>query len=272
MWVVRAPPTAPAMTLPRWPTHWRTRDPLGAPGAPGAAPRSGLRPSSDRAPAPADFKRLLRALERKRRLQSRALTEARAGRRAPLPDFYERATFASFRLDGLDVSAAEVCKALAHGAAARACRPVSAQRIRNHVAILRHIERLIRSGRPLGGRTVIRGYTSVACGLSGGWIDDHTPHRLEQIVSAMNSPQLRLWPAVQEIATVHVRLLSDPFVPGFNGILARLLLRYHLGRCDLPPVVFDADHDRQRLGDVTTFLPRLLELLDESYEALAKTR
>src|SRR5688500_7087769 len=257
------------MTLPRWPTHRRTRDPLGAAGA---TPRPDLRPPSGRPPAPADLKRLLRALERKRRLHTRAPSEPRAGRSAPLPDFYQRATFASFRLDGLDVSAAEVCKALAHGAAARACRPVSAQRVRNHVAILRHIERLLRSGRPLGGRAVIRWYTSVACGLSGGWIDDHTPYRLEQIVSAMNSPQFRLGPAVQEIATVHVRLLNDPFVPGFNGILARLLLRYHLGRCGLPPVVFDADQDRQRLGDVTTFLPRLLELLDESYEVLAKTR
>lgn len=255
------------MTLPRWPTSWRPHGPLGN-GA-GAGPGD-VRPPSARAPAPADFKRMLRALERKRRLASRAGSLSGTARGGPLPGYYGRATSASFRLDGLDVSEAEVCSALARGAAARACRPVSAQRIRNHVAILRHIERLLRRGAPLGGRAVIRWYTSVACGLSCGGIDEHTPHRLEQIVSAMNSPQLRLWPAVQEIAAVHARLLADPFVPGFNGIVARLLLRYHLGRCGLPPVVFDPAVDHMPPADAPTLLPRLMDLISGSYDELLR--
>ena len=255
------------MTLPRRSFLPRVRDVLGI-GAGGVSPDQRAPDSS--AQHSAESKRAVRNLERKRRLLARAPVATEA--REPFPGYSERCTFVSFRLDGLDVTEAEVRDALAHRASARACRTCSARRIRNHAAILRHIELLLRRGQPLGGRDVIRWYTSVACGLAGGSVDGQTPGRLDQIVSAMNSPQLRLWPAVRDVAAAHVRLLNDPFVPGFNGILARLLLRYHLGRCDLPPVVFDADHDRQRLGDVTTFLPRLLELLDESYEVLAKTR
>jgi hypothetical protein len=88
----------------------------------------------------------------------------------------------------------------------------------------------------------------------------------------MNSPQLRLGPALREIATMHVLLLADPFVPGFNGILARLLLRYHLGRCGLPPVLFDPAADAAHLASEATLLPRLLDLITESYEATEAAR
>jgi hypothetical protein len=50
--------------------------------------------------------------------------------------------------------------------------------------------------------------------------------------------------------------------------LARLLLRYHLGRCGLPPVVFDADVDGPVLTDEQALLSRLLELIDQSYDLL----
>jgi hypothetical protein len=113
---------------------------------------------------------------------------------------------------------------------------------------------------------VIRWYTSIACGLSAGGIAAGTLGRIERIVSAVNSPRLRFWPAVQEVAALHVNLLSDPFVPGFNGILARLLLRYHMGRCGLPPVVFDPANDPACLDSVTKLEPRLLELIVQSYD------
>src|SRR5205814_2494563 len=99
-----------------------------------------------------------------------------------------------------------------------------------------------------------------------GQIDGQTALRIERVVSSINSPQLRLWPAVQEITALHVRLLADPFVPGFNGIMARLLLRYHLGRCGLPPVVFDPDTDRTRFTAEASLLLRILELILQSYD------
>ena len=71
---------------------------------------------------------------------------------------------------------------------------------------------------------------------------------------------------MQEITGVHVRLLTDPFVPGFNGIMARLLLRYHLGRCGLPPLVFDPDTDGPLLSAESTLLPRLLDLILLAYD------
>jgi hypothetical protein len=64
-------------------------------------------------------------------------------------------------------------------------------------------------------------------------------------------------------------MLADPVVPSFNGILARLLLRYHLGRCGLPPVLFAPDLDGAgRLLDEPRLLARLLELIHQSYGAL----
>jgi hypothetical protein len=65
-----------------------------------------------------------------------------------------------------------------------------------------------------------------------------------------------------------VKLLADPLVPAFNGILARLLLRYHLGRCKLPAVVFDAEADRRVSGGGEGMVRRLVELLERSYDQL----
>ena len=222
-------------------------------------------PARRGAPAPAEWNRQVRELERKKRLAARL--PAPPPRAGPFPGYFERATYVSFRLDGLQIAEPQVAQALARGAAARACRSRSAQRVRNHVAVLRHIEALLRHNHALQPAHVIRWYTSVACGLSCGRIDDQTVARIGQVVSTMNSPQLRLGPAVQEIAALHVRLLGDPFVPGFNGILARLLLRYHLGRCGLPPVLFDPEADAGRISSESALLPRLLELILERYDA-----
>jgi hypothetical protein len=203
------------------------------------------------------------SLERHRRALRRRPSAARVA--LPPPDYFERATLASFRLDGLTLTAADVAQALSRGGAsrsARACRTTTARRVRNHVAILKHLERALHRGRLITAGDVLRWYTSVAGGLSAGAVDDQTAARVAHVVSRVNSPHLRLWPAVREVAAMHVSLLEDPFVPGFNGILARLLLRYHLGRCGLPPVVFDPDQDAGKLLDVKAFLPRLIELLE----------
>jgi len=47
-----------------------------------------------------------------------------------------------------------------------------------------------------------------------------------------------------------------------------LLLRYHLGRCALPPVIFDPLTDAETLTDPNRLLPRMLDLIAVSYDAL----
>jgi hypothetical protein len=172
-------------------------------------------------------------------------------------------------MDGVPLTPVEFDAALSRGAGPRACRTRSAQRARNHVAILRRVESLLRRSQPLQTSDVIRWYTSIACGLSAGGIAAATLDRIDRVVSAVYSPHLRFWPAVQEVAALHVNLLSDPFVPGFNGILARLLLRYHMGRCGLPPVVFDPENDPPCFTSAAKLEPRLLELIMQSYDGAA---
>ena len=77
--------------------------------------------------------------------------------------------------------------------------------------------------------------------------------------------------AIPEIAGVYVGLLEDPLVPSFNGILARLLLRYHLGRCKLPAVVFDPEVDG-RFASAEALVRRLVELLNRSYDGVLGKR
>ena len=262
------------MTVPRSPIQWNGQ--LG-PDGPGGRKRP---PSAASAVAPGEvlpgLEQRVRSLERRKRAFDRSADAADAAgaatRGGPFPGYYERATFVSFRLDGLQTTEGEVAAALARGAANRACRSRSSQRVRNHVAALRHVESLLARGRPLESGHVVRWYASVACGLSYGHIDGQTAARIGQVCSTMNSPQLRLRPAVREIAALHVRLLADPFVPGFNGIVARLLLRYHLGRCGLPPVLFHPETDAANLASEAALLPRLLDLILASYEATEAAR
>ena len=47
-----------------------------------------------------------------------------------------------------------------------------------------------------------------------------------------------------------------------------MLLRYHLGRCGLPPLVFHPDTPPTALLDERMLLPLLMELIEESYEVL----
>src|SRR5438552_2402696 len=189
------------MTLPRRPIQWRSRQGLKEPGGPGI--HASLGPVTA-APAP-DIKRLVRVLERKQRLA--AALPPRPPRDGPFPGYFERCTYVSFRLDGLQASEVEIAQALASGSAARACRSRSTQRVRNHVAILRQVETLLRRGQALESGHVLRWYTSIACGLSCGQIDRQTAGRGDRLVSTTNSPQLRLGPAVQEVPALRARLV-----------------------------------------------------------------
>jgi hypothetical protein len=214
--------------------------------------------------APAGWREAARVL-----LRNRQGSAAGGGPRANgsgSGDYLERATCVSFQMDGVPMTPEEFRAALAPPGASRACRPRSAQRVRNHVAVLRRIESLLRRNQPLQPPDVIRWYTSIASGISAGAIDAFTSGRIERVVTSVNSPRLQFWPAVQEVAALHAGLLSDPFVPGFNGILARLLLRYHMGRCGLPPVVFDPVDDPPRLTSAPKLEARLLELIVQSYD------
>ena len=213
-----------------------------------------------------DWAHWLRITERRRRLVAQA--DPRAVK-AFWARYYLVATDASFRLDGLDLPGADLAAALDPAGRARAFRSRQQQRVRNHVAILRHLETLLRRGGTLKSADVVRWYTSVASGLSTTQFDEPTAARLDAVVRQINSPHLRLRPAVQGIARLHRQMLADPVVPSFNGILARLLLRYHLGRCGLPPVMFVPEMDKGlNLLDEQRLLYRLLELIDESYAAL----
>jgi hypothetical protein len=237
---------------------------------PGSAAAS--RPAAGAAPPPGDidWPAWSRNTERKRRLAARQEGSASPAAPAPLPlGYFLAATDASFRLDGLDLPRRDVEAALARGWGARAFRPRQQQRVRNHVAILHRIERLLRRGESLKSAEVVRWYTSVACGLSTTQLDEPMTVRLDTVVRQVNSPHLRLCPAVQGIARLHRQMLADPVVPSFNGILARLLLRYHLGRCGLPPVIFVPESDGAGvLLDERRLLARLPELIDVAYATM----
>ncbi len=115
---------------------------------------------------------------------------------------------------------------------------------------------------------VVRWYTSISGGLSLAALDETNIQRLNNVVHLINSPQFRLQPAIKEITHLHAQLLADPLVPSFNGILSRLLLRYHLGQCDLPPVMFDPQSDEKLLNDEPRLLNRVLEMLNGSYDMM----
>jgi hypothetical protein len=218
-----------------------------------------------------DWPQWVRSTERKRRLAARQDGHAVGATVLPTllgAGYFLAATDASFRLDGMHLPPRDLAAAVSRGWGAKTFRPRQQQRVRNHVAILRRVERLLRHGGPLKAGEVVRWYTSVACGLSTTGLDEPNTSRLEGIVRQVNSPHLRLCPAVQGIARLHGQMLADPVVPSFNGILARLLLRYHLGRCGLPPVVFSPESDGPLLLNEQRLLSRLLDLIDEAYATM----
>jgi hypothetical protein len=224
--------------------------------APGAAPTNGT-------PSP-DWNLWLRLIERKRRLMARLWPMGR-----PFAiSFFLAMTIASFRLDGLTMGEAEANEALTNTRQKNRMRSRLSQRIRNHLAILRSIQRLLSAGQSLTVSMVVRWYTSISCGLSNSQLTQATMDRISAVVGKMSSPRLRLQPAVQEVATLHAQLMADPLVPSFNGIMTRLLLTYHLGRCGLPPILFDPIADGQILANDTKLLPRMMDLIDNSYSMM----
>jgi hypothetical protein len=202
-------------------------------------------------------------MERKKRLMGRVQDKS------PLADYYPHATYSSFRLEGLDVSAQEVWDALGNGHVKSMLRSRQAQRMRNHAAILHHIETDLRSSLPLRTEGVVRWYTAISAGLSTTGLDQAAGARLADVVRRINSPQMRIRAALREIAATHSGLIAEPLVPAFNGILARLLLRYHLGRCGLPAIIFDPELDH-KTRPVDELESRIVQLLDESFDALLR--
>lgn len=216
-----------------------------------------------------DWPRWLRVIQRKRRIASKPDASRDTSRLTPPPaDYFAIATLRSFQLEGIPLNQSEFTHAMARGWGTKALRSRTDQRVRNHVAILRRIESSLHAGVTLTSQTVLRWYTSISCGLSLAAPDATTMTRLENIVRRINSPQFRLQPAITEIAHVHAQLNSDPLVPSFNGILARLLLQYHLGRCGLPRVLFDPSADSNLLKDEPRLLKRILEMVEAAYETM----
>jgi hypothetical protein len=183
-------------------------------------------------------------------------------------NYLARVTRANFAMDGIDLPEAGVADALTVGAAARTCRSRQAQRVRNHVAILRRIAGLSGRGESLTASAVLQWYASIASGLSTAPPDASSLERLDRIARRVNCPPQNLRPALGEVAALHSNLLADPVVPSFNGILARLLLAYHLARCGLPPVLLQPDADRAVPPHPAAWLARLLERTSETLDVL----
>ena len=212
-----------------------------------------------------DWPRWLRLIQRKRRLAARPQAPHAPASGA---EYFAAATLSSFQLEGIQVNPSEVTAAMTQGWSGKGLGSRTSRRIRNHVAILRRIESSLRAGATITSQTVVRWYTSISCGLSLASLDETNMARLDNVVRRMNSPQFRLQPAITEIAHVHVQLNADPLVPSFNGILNRLLLQYHLGRCGLPRVTFNPTVDSTLLKDEPRLLRRILEMVDSAYEMM----
>jgi hypothetical protein len=187
-------------------------------------------------------------------------------------EFLGRASLVSLRLDGMRITETEVIEALFKSGVRGDLRSRQAQMIRNHAAALMHIELCLRRQVPLRPAMVLGWYASLCGGLPATGLDGLGMQRLELVCRQINSPPLRLQAAIGDIALLHFRLLSDPVVPSFNGILARLLLRYHLGRCRLPQIVFEEELDQPGTYDESQLYARLLTLLDTRLLQLEKER
>jgi hypothetical protein len=180
------------------------------------------------------------------------------------------ATFASFALEGINLSLGDVTRFVSHRQSVRSFRSRLYQRVRNHVAILHHIERLIARRQPVTVAHTLGWYASLSSGLCTEMPAPAKLQRIESVVARVNSPQLRLHLAMLDAASLYVALLRDELVPGFNGILARLLLHAHLGRCGLLPVILGPALDGDFAGLSTDAPARLAERLAEHYDRVAR--
>lgn len=179
-------------------------------------------------------------------------------------------TAASFHLDGIPLDEQTIRAFCRRGGAARPVRTRLSLRLRNHVAILAVIRRMLDRQQPLEPGDVLRWYTSVSSGLCTTMPAEPKIDRIRSIVRRLNSPHLLLRPAVTEIAELHCEVLADELVPSFNGILARLLLAYQLGRCALPPVILAPQLDHWRRVTPARVALRLLEAVHRSLARAAQ--
>lgn len=209
-----------------------------------------------------DLASLIHQIERRRRRYALPRREELA--------FLGKTTLSSLRMEGLQVAEADVVEALLKGGVQGDLRPRRAQLVRNHVAIQFQIERCIRNGVPLKPSAVLGWYASLCSGRPATGIDAGGMSCLEEVCRQVNSPPMQLQAAIADIAALHCRLLQDPLVPSFNGILARLLLRYHLGRCALPSVLFDEQTDQIRQPDQRRIYARLIVLLNDRLAAMER--
>lgn len=228
------------------------------------------RAPSEQPNAEVDWPHWLRVIERKRRQAGRMLTTR--SDKFPSREFLARATYSSFRLEQMDITETDVVQALVLSGTLRGMRSRQSQRIRNHVAILRQITSSLALGQTLRGSSVIRWYASISSGLCMTGLDTATLNRIDAVVRRINCPQLRLQAAITEINHLHYQLLSDSLFPAFNGILARLFLQYHLGRCSLPPVMLDPTLPPDTFTSEQRLIRPLLQAIDLAYDTLLAQR
>lgn len=216
-------------------------------------------PSAVEAPSP-------RRLMRERSVNLRRIEQARA--RLPRRDwtlprpFLVDATSASFRIDGIPVTVEQVTRALGHRQSVRAFRSPLSNRLRAHAATLRCIERILAADEPLRPSHLYRWYAGLSAGLGAGFIDD--AGRAAEVTARANLPTTRLATALADVLQLYAEMMSRPIVPSYNGIVARLVMNLHLGRCGLLPVIVEPAEDafaHGRLDEAT-----LLNLLARRYE------
>lgn len=222
------------------------------------------RPPGEARPDSLDWPAWLALIERHRKNLSRG----NGANPAMTADYFVAATCASFRLESIECSEQDVIEAITQTAAQRRFRSRTTQRIRNHVAILHSIETDLLLNHPLTTAAVLRWYTSIGSGLSPTPLGADRMARLDQILGRISSPQLRLQPAIQEISRTYSELSADPLFPSFNGLLARLLLRFHLGRCGLPGVVFNGESPDIHRSNGDARVLALLMAIENSYQLL----
>lgn len=205
---------------------------------------------------------------RDRAITLRSIEQARG--RLPRRDwslprpFLVDATSASFRIDGIPVTVEQVTRALGHQQAVRAFRSPLSNRLRAHAAILRCIERIVAADKPLRATHLYRWYAGLSAGLSAGAGIGDDAGRASEVVARANLPTSRLSTALADVLQLYDDIMSRPIVPSYNGIIARLVLNLHLGRCGLLPVIVEPGEESFARGQLDE--RTLLHLLARRYE------
>jgi hypothetical protein len=178
--------------------------------------------------------------------------------------FLVDATSASFRIDGIPVTVGQVTRALGHRQSVRAFRSSLSHRLRMHAAILCGLERLLANDAPLQSGHLMSWYAGLSAGHGTAVGVAEDARRAAAIVARVNAPTPRLAAAIPEVVALYTEVIGNPIVPSYNGIVARLLMHVHLGRCGLLPVIVEPPDDgfARRALDAAT----LLDLLARRYD------